>query len=120
MASEKGKMTHWTEKDGWHDDEVLDPCPICNSTVSGEVDIHCKKCDLIMYKKNRTRDELIIAWNTRVDRWIPVTEGLPEKTKEVLLVIKRASDKKPVVVFGSFRTYAAWDITHYKPIILPE
>lgn len=74
----------------------LKPCPFCGGEAAikefddgsgGVFCVECKFQPLIHASYNRLEDkqEAIVAWNRRPDRWIPVTEQLPESGKHVLL-----------------------------------
>jgi len=82
------------------EDIELFPCPFCGGKASYEIDNdgNCKElgCNdvncagymaFILWISDWETDEeknIISAWNTRTDQWIPVSERLPENDDSVL------------------------------------
>lgn len=94
----------------------------------------CSNCDEAFGSK----EETIKAWNTRFDDWISVDKALPEDDEEVLVLNETSiGDKVCKEVGVAFRQEQQWhnayplidgyeiedaitNITHWKPIVLPE
>lgn len=112
------------------------PCPWCKSNVRVEFDIGtphvaCFKCKATGPDK-RNEEEAIEAWDAVISRieqleaerrWIPVSEGLPEKGESVL--IWRTFTKGGSMTIGGMGFDGEWydfdvtdaltHVTHWKP-----
>ena len=116
-------------------------CPFCGSNKirsalnQPEAFIECSLCDCAMERYGGK--DLAAIWNTRIDRWIPVSEGLPklvnddgyEYSKKVQIVYKK------MIIEASFskhhnQWFADYEgttividadaVTHWLPITLPK
>jgi len=111
---------------------ALIPCPFCGGEADtlynwgATVSAFCKKCGAST-SYFETEALAIAAWNTRADRWIPVTERLPKKNVMVL-VSGKDWHNEPVVVARQLTDHGWYDagdeystrfVTHWMPLPLP-
>ena len=120
------------------DIELL-PCPHCGGKAKIKpagfyLHIECCECqsrgkpfntDTSDFTYN-AKEEAIAAWNTRIDRWIPVSERLPEKSKIVLVccidqIVSTGYFDGEWEIFGKrlSRRHPSVDVAYWKPITLP-
>lgn len=110
-------------------------CPFCGSKAEivrnfGRDGVSCSQCGANFRSELICREvgpeSTIIAWNTRIDRWIPVSEGLPEKSKIVLVccidqIVSTGYFDGEWEIFGKrlSRRHPSVDVAYWKPITLP-
>ncbi|KKK81649.1 hypothetical protein LCGC14_2811330 [marine sediment metagenome] len=108
-------------------------CPFCGSNKirsalnQPEAFIECSLCDCAMERYGGK--DLAAVWNTRVDRWIPVSEGLPEDDDivDVIAEIKKRTETKKTIRricdirWSTIETYpGSYTFTHWRNITLPK
>jgi hypothetical protein len=110
----------------------LIPCPFCGGV---NVELHCLNFVASLYQLHHaclnifhgititgTKEEVISKWNTRSDRWIPVTERVPEDERKVL-ACNSCGIATACLAGGEWRSWAttyplSGTVTHWRE--LPE
>ena len=92
------------------------PCPFCGGEAEyhGECDmvaVRCSNCGAGTSGWWDEPEEAAEEWNRRPDRWIPVTERLPEEGETILVWHKDGYIMLLVNMFDEME-----DVTHWRPL----
>ena len=108
----------------------LKPCPFCggDKVWIRQIDMgkfhyaECQGC-LAITTYHDTKAEAITAWNRRADGWIPVTERLPEDTRDVLVwcgITEKGCYSPSQHMWGVYDDgYSPIPVTHWMPLPQP-
>lgn len=110
--------------------DKLKECPFCGGEANttgfrGITGFICGRCEAVVsFKHREEHEQAISAWNTRPERWIPVTKRLPESQQRVITQCKIGPVVVGWLIFDKWHTdfgriYKNCEVTHWMPLPLP-